>query len=367
MVSIEDDFMLGVLGPISSMMEEAFIEISESHYKKTFNLNFHDDGRQLLDELVKKKYIERDLWMQKYPKNPFKMDIEHKATLYYHCIGLFNDFKKCISASCNSDNVLFLIKQKKYRCNNCKKEWSEKEQSILEGSKIDPFIFLTSLRFYECEIPLKTAMDEGFLALSKSTMVQLHHYFRKCIADPKMVRDLGFTLDPNHVFVKSVDEKNACNSDPVIIGIQEVDRDSVSMSILENLSYNDIIENRKIKKLLWGPIIITDKYDKFATMLIYGLKPKSSERYSKEPEDIYISITDFWKFMNKNERLLHHVNTDTGRFILYINELVYRYQHRHEVLFGSLYKAIARKNYIYTSEEEIVSNNYDRLIKLEKN
>ncbi len=367
MVSIEDDFMLGLLGPISSMMEEIFKEISESHYKKYYYIDFYDDGYIRLSGIRKKKNNERDLWVQKYPVNPFLIEVPYKAAFYYQSIGLFTDFKKCISESCNSDRVLFLIKQEKFRCNKCKKEWSMKERSILEGSKIDPFIFLTSLRFYECEIPIKQSMQEDFLGLSKSTIVQLHHYFRKCLADPELVIDLGFTLDSNHVFIKSVDKKNACDSDPVVIGLQETNRDSVSMSIIKNLSYNDIIENERMKKILWGPIIITDKYDKYAAMMIYGLKPKKSERYSNKPEDIYISRTDFWKFINKNNRLLHHVNIDTGRFILYLHELVFRYKHRHEVLFGPLYKAIAKKRFIFTSEEEIVSNNYDRLIKLVNN
>jgi transposase-like protein len=367
MTEIWQDYKLGVDKLIYELLKTAFVRIDKNYsddYLQEVTYNEHDKDK------IQKLIIVTDEDTHKYRRSItdkralFDENILMAiTTIYYHANGFLKNYKNCIY--CGSNNISLLLQKNNNRCYSCKGEWSGRKGSVIESTRFKIDKFLACMRFFDEEIPIDVAPK--ILRLSRSTTMLLYHYFRKCIAGQDLVGELGFKLDPDHVFIKSIDSKYKRITSPVVIGIKKQDYNIKLVPFIKNKPLTAIINNMKIKKALLGPIVFTDKYDEYLSIMIYGLNPKKSEPYSSELNELHITHSEFWAYLTNKKRLINRAYSDANHFILYLNELCFRYNHRFDIFFEVLYKTITMNDIVYVSEEEIYRENILRLNKIAKN
>lgn len=84
---------------------------------------------------------------------------------------------------------------------------------------------------------------------------------------------------------------------------------------------------KTVKKVRCGSIVYTDKWRCYDSLMfcVYIL----DHRYKFKSVKVYINgIEWFWSFAK--ERLIKHHGISPAKFLLYIKEMEWRYNHRHE-------------------------------------
>lgn len=357
MTVILQDYKLGVGGLINVLLTNAFVQIDKNisdDYLQEVTYNEHDKNKMPKLKIVTDEDADEYRRSITNRKALFEKKIlTAQTTIYYHANGLLRNYKNCIY--CGSNNISLLLQKNNNRCYSCKGEWSGRKGSVIESTRFKMDKFFACMRFFDEEIPIDVAPKN--LRLSRSTTMLLYHYFRKCIAGQELVSVLGFKLDSNHVFIRSIDSKYKRITSPVVIGIKKQDNNIKLVPFIRNKPFAAIINNIKIKKALLGPIIFTDKYEEYLSIMIYGLNPKKSELYSSDLKELHITHSEFWAYLTNKKRLLNRAYGDANHFILYLYELSFRYNHRHDVFFEVLFKAITGNDIVYVSEEEIDREN----------
>ncbi|MFN3654220.1 MAG: IS1595 family transposase [Candidatus Nitrosotenuis sp.] len=103
----------------------------------------------------------------------------------------------------------------------------------------------------------------------------------------------------------------------------------VSVSIIQNVSA-DTLMGETVKKVRRGSIVYTDKWRGYDSLMFCGYKHLSIDhKYKFKSGKVYINgIEGFWSFAK--ERLIKHHGISPRKFLLYIKEMEWRYNHRHE-------------------------------------
>lgn len=103
----------------------------------------------------------------------------------------------------------------------------------------------------------------------------------------------------------------------------------VSVSIVQNVSA-DTLMNETVKKVRRGSIVYTDKWRGYDSLMFCGYKHLSVDhRYKFKSGKVYINgIEGFWSFAK--ERLIKHHGISPGKFLLYIKEMEWRYNHKNK-------------------------------------
>jgi len=122
----------------------------------------------------------------------------------------------------------------------------------------------------------------------------------------------------------------------IVFGIMERNG-KVSISIVKDVSAESLI-NETVKKVRRGSIVYTDKWKSYDSLMFCGYKHLSIDhKYKFKRGKVYINgIEGFWSFAK--ERLAKHHGISPGKFLFYIKEQEWRYNHREKDLFMLLVK-----------------------------
>jgi transposase len=242
---------------------------------------------------------------------------EEKAEEFLRSRGILKTFENC--PFCKSESI-GKVRRNFYKCYGCRREWSIRRGSILEGIKIPLSKFILAIKLFILEVPVNKAYKE--LGISYNTAHKIYQMIRKAIYD----------------FVSREDEvlKGAMDKIPVF-GILERNG-KVKVEIVEDVSAETILRET-IKKVKRGSIIYTDQFRSYDGLVIYGFRHEridKSVRFSNGR--VYINgIEGFWSYAK--ERLLKFHGVSRENFVYYLKELEFRYNNRknlEEVLYRCL-------------------------------
>ncbi|MDO4629797.1 MAG: IS1595 family transposase [Planctomycetia bacterium] len=98
----------------------------------------------------------------------------------------------------------------------------------------------------------------------------------------------------------------------------------------------EILVGLTIKKVRRGSIVYTDKYRSYDGLMYHGYRHLSVEHKDKFVDGkVHINgLEGFWSWAK--ERLFKHHGISTKNFPLYLKELEFRFNHRHEPIFYTL-------------------------------
>ena len=234
---------------------------------------------------------------------------EEKAEKFLRLRGILKTFENC--PFCKSESI-GKVRRNFYKCYGCRREWSIRKGSILEGVKIPLSKFILAIKLFILEVPVNKAYKE--LGISYNTTHKIYQRIRKAIFN----------------FVSREDEvlKGAMDKIPVF-GILERNG-KVKVEIVEDVSAETILRET-IKKVKRGSIIYTDQFNGFRHERI-----DKSVRFSNGR--VYINgIEGFWSYAK--ERLLKFHGVSRENFVYYLKELEFRYNNRKN-LEEALYKCL---------------------------
>ncbi|MCX8119179.1 MAG: IS1595 family transposase, partial [Desulfobacterota bacterium] len=103
----------------------------------------------------------------------------------------------------------------------------------------------------------------------------------------------------------------------------------VKVEVVPNVSAETLL-NLTVKKVRRGSLIYTDKFRSYDALMCCGyrhLRIDHKKRFSSGK--VYInSLEGFWAYAK--ERLIKHHGVSPKLFPLYLKEMEFRYNHRHE-------------------------------------
>jgi len=112
----------------------------------------------------------------------------------------------------------------------------------------------------------------------------------------------------------------------IVFGILERNG-KVHVEIVNNVKAKTLLTST-IKKVKKGSIVYTDKWKGYDSLMFHGyhhLSVDHSKMFGKG--DVYINgIEGFWSFAK--ERMAKHHGVSSEKFLLYIKEMEWRYNHR---------------------------------------
>lgn len=109
----------------------------------------------------------------------------------------------------------------------------------------------------------------------------------------------------------------------------------VTVSIIPNASADSLI-HETVKKVRRGSIVYTDKWRGYDSLMFCGYKHLNIDHEHKFKQGkVYINgVEGFWSFAK--ERLIKHHGISKEKFLFYIKEMEWRYNHKEEDLFDLL-------------------------------
>jgi transposase len=264
---------------------------------------------------------------------------EDKSEEYLRTQGILKQFKQC--PNCESTRI-GRVRRGKFKCYDCRKEWGPRRGSILEGLRVPLVRVLIAIKLFELDTSVREAAHQ--LDLSYNTVYDLFNLFRQAIVS--MDVDISFTLSGEIEMDESYfggrrkgnRGRGAAGKIPVF-GILERGG-KVRVEVVRNVSGETLL-NMAIKKVKRGSLIYTDKFRSYNGLISYGFRHMRIDHGKRFVNGkVYINgIEGFWSFAK--ERLMKYHGVNPKKFPLYLKELEFRYNHRHQDLYDNVVKCIS--------------------------
>ncbi len=236
------------------------------------------------------------------------------------------------------------------RCKTCKKDFKPFTNSNFSVLKISYSKWLALIKLFELSISAKTASEQ--MHPSYKTTLKAFDAIRFSILEELAKTDhvLKGKIEADEAYFWGKRKGNrgrGAKNKTIVFGILERNG-KVHVEIVKNVKARTLLAGtiRKVKK---GSMVYTDKWRGYDSLIFNGYKHLSidhSKMFGKG--DVYINgIEGFWSFAKENMAKHHRVSP--GKFLLYIKEMEWRYNHRNCDLFELLLKYMFRgRTYLIT-------------------
>jgi transposase len=108
----------------------------------------------------------------------------------------------------------------------------------------------------------------------------------------------------------------------------------VKVDPLQDLSPEAVL-NLGVKTVRRGSIVYTDRWGRYDALMFCGDRHFTDYRRRFNRGDVHINGVDgFWSYSKERMNKFHGVSK--GKFPLYLKEMEFRYNHRHESIFNTL-------------------------------
>ncbi|AEJ62370.1 transposase-like protein [Spirochaeta thermophila DSM 6578] len=258
-----------------------------------------------------------------------------KTVSYLREKGLLVTHTRC--PFCGSEHI-GEVRREKYKCYQCRKEWSIRRGSIFEGTKLSWEKILWAMKLFEMELTAHKAALQ--LRLSYEVTLRLYTLFRKAIwvhtrKEGKSLLEGEVEMDESYFGGKRKGKRGrgAAGKIPVF-GILERGG-KVQVEVVEQVSAEELVR-LAVAKVKRGSLVYTDRFKSYDGLVSYGFRHKRIDHGKRFANGkVYINgIEGFWSYAKG--RLLQHHGVSVERFPLYLKELEWRYNHREEDLFELL-------------------------------
>jgi transposase len=226
---------------------------------------------------------------------------------------------------------------KRLRCSRCRRDYHPFHGTSLTTMRIPYRSWLILIKLFELEISARKAGRQT--GVSYPTALNAFDTIRRSIVEHISHQDelLKGEIEADESYFggkrKGRRGRGARNK-TIVFGILERDG-KVSVSIITDASAESLMQET-VKKVRRGSLVYTDKWRGYNSLMFCGYRHLNIDhRYKFTDGKVYINgVEGFWSFAK--ERLIKHHGISKEKFLLYIKEMEWRYNHRDQEVFDLL-------------------------------
>ena len=247
---------------------------------------------------------------------------------------------RCASEPC------YALADGRWRCADraCRYTFGLLTDTWLEACRLSPRTWLWVIKLFELELVAQQAGVQ--LGLSYPTILGAYTAIRRALlaaAEPTLFQaeveaDESYFGPRNSSRHRGKRQGRGAPAKIPVFGILER-HGHVQVSVVPNCSAEALV-SRTLRTVKRGSLIYTDKWDAYDTLAAYGythLKVDHGKRFSRPSArgPVHINgLEGFWSYAKG--KLQKHHGVSPHKFPLYLYEMQFRYNHRHEDLFDLL-------------------------------
>jgi len=228
------------------------------------------------------------------------------------------------------------VRRGRFKCYGCRREWSVRWGSMLEGLRTPFTRFLMAVKLFELDTSAHAAAKQ--LGVAYNTVYGIFDTIRRSIAstDSGSFSFSGeFEADESYFGGKRPGRRGrgAAGKVPVFGILERGGR--VRVEVVEDVRGETLLE-MTIKKVKRGSLVYTDKFRSYNGLVTYGFRHRRIDHAKQFSNGkVYINgIEGFWSFAK--ERLSKYHGVNPNKFPLYLKELEFRYNNRDQDLYDKL-------------------------------
>lgn len=236
---------------------------------------------------------------------------------------------------------LYKLKDGRRRCPRCNYTFHDFSRRWINTGALSSRQWIRVLKLFELELPTKQIAYQTELAYDTAykavTAIRLAILARAHDADHFWGGEFG--IDHGCGRRKGTREQIGIPQNKIpIFGILE-QMDSVRVEVLPSFTPQALFD-LSVKKVRKGNIVYTDRVDAYDAFIFCGVGRAVTARRGRFAKGgVYIDrLGGFWNYAR--EHLRKHHGLSPSRFPLYLKEMEFRYNHRHEDIFPLLAKYV---------------------------
>ena len=238
---------------------------------------------------------------------------------------------------CKNKTLYTMKGRDRMRCTKCRKDFKPFSSSKFSLVRISYSKWLSLIKLFELSVSAKTASEQ--MHLSYKTVLKAFDAIRYSILEELANTDkvLKGQIEADEAYFGGKRKGNhgrGAKNKTIVFGILER-KGRVHVEIVNNVKAKTLLKStiRKVKK---GSIVYTDKWKGYDSLVFHGYKHLSVDHNKMFGKgDVYINgIEGFWSFTKENMAKYHGVSS--GKFLLYLKEMEWRYNNRNSDLFDLL-------------------------------
>jgi len=230
---------------------------------------------------------------------------------------------------------LYKLADGRRRCKRCNYSFHELTGRWISKSRLSCSDWLRVVKLFELEVSTRRIAQQ--LDASYKTVYRAITVLRRAIIalaqDGPVILQREVELDESYFGGKRKGKRGrgAAGKIPVF-GILERDG-KVSVEVVPNVKAETLLD-LTVKKVRRGSIVYTDKYKAYDSLMCCGFRHLQVDhgKYFSRGKVYINGLEGFWSFAK--ERLIKHHGMSPDRFPLYLKEMQFRYNHRHEDIYS---------------------------------
>jgi transposase len=232
---------------------------------------------------------------------------------------------------------IYRVRRDRYRCSQCGYEFSDFTGRWINKVKLPLRNWLRLIKLFELEISARKASQQ--LGTSYPTVHKAFHLIWQSITAHSGNGDsfLDGEIEAKKTYFENRRRgRRAGNSKTGFPAFGILERKGlVKVEPLQDLSAEAVL-NLTAKTACRGSIVYTDRWGSYDALMFCGymhLTVDYRRRFGRN--DVHINGTDsFWSYAKERMNKFHGVSKD--KFLLYLKEMEFRYNDRHESIFNTL-------------------------------
>ena len=232
---------------------------------------------------------------------------------------------------------IYRIRRDRYRCSQCGYEFSDFAGRWINKVKVPPRDWLWLIKLFELGISARKVSQQ--LGISYPTVHKAFHLIRQSITAHSGNADslLDGEGERGKTYFENRGEGRRLENSKTtfqVFGIL-VSKGFVKLEPLPNLSAEAVL-NLTVKTARRNSIAYTDRWGSYDALIFCGDKHLTIDyrrRFSRARVHIN-GVNGFWSYAKERMNKFHGVSKE--RFPLYLKEMEFRYNHRHESIFNTL-------------------------------
>jgi len=236
---------------------------------------------------------------------------------------------------------LYRLGSGRYRCGRCRYTFGLFTGTWVGQARIALMTWLWLVKLFELEVTARQAASQT--GVSYPTALGVFTTIRRALVAQEHPELLRGEVEADESYFggrrKGKRGRGAAGKVPVF-GILER-RGRVSVTVVANVTAQTLL-HETVKVVKRGSLVYTDKYRGYDTLTFCGyrrLAVNHSQRFSRGKVHIN-GLEGFWSYAKG--KLLKHHGVSPQKFPLYLYEMQFRYNHRHEDLFQRFLDALIK-------------------------
>ena len=230
-------------------------------------------------------------------------------------------------------NEFYLMKRKRVRCKRCRRDHDFLKSTWFGKIRISYATWLILVKLFELEVSARKASTQA--GLSYPTTLKSFDLIRYVITLQLAKKDkLKGEIEADEAYFggKRKGKRGRGSKNKILVfGILERNG-KVSVDIVHDAKATSLVKET-VKKVRRGSIVYTDKWRGYDSLMFCGYRHLIIDHDREFTRGkVYINgIEGFWSFAK--ERLIKHHGISPHKFLYYIKEMEWRYNHRGKDIF----------------------------------